>query len=225
MKFPPVSSTKKAAFYDTLTAELAKVPFGTYTKKDLECLLLHALFEAQVLTTRRSRDLANLLELNEPRLKGLLLDIRYKFQSDSLKENLDRVVAEILHASPPKVVHENGAFVFAIEDPVLKVDFEQGMKDVGYYSDSSFNKEIVKVRDYALVAFLFRRNNDDHTFADLQRMVAAATANERDLLAKIQQKKTWLEIGRDVVGLAQDSYGKVEVLVKLARFFSTGAFT
>lgn len=224
MKIPPSNQGAKSKFYDTMLAELSKVPFGTYTKKDLECLMLHAFFEAGIVKTRKTRELANLLELNEQRVKSVLLDIRYKFQPDSMAANIDKVISEVLLAKPSKLVHENGNFVFALEDPVLKLDFEQAMKDLGYYSDTSFNKEIVKVRDFALVAFLFRRNNNDNTFADLQAMIKASRATEGDLLAAIRLEKSWLEIGKDMLNLAKEGYDKVELVMKLARFFTTGSF-
>ncbi len=225
MTVAPVDDAKKIRFFDLVLAELVKVPFGTYTKKDLDCLLLHAFREAGIVDTKQVRSLANALGINEQRAKSLLLDIRYKYLPDTKGDNIRKIVADIFAAQTTKVVHENSSFVFAIEDPVLKVDFEQGMKDVGYYSDTSFNKEIVKVRDYALIAFLFRMNNNDGTFAQLQAMTKAAKADERDLLAKIQLQKSWLEIAKDLLSLAQRAYDKVSLLSKLARFFSTGTFS
>jgi hypothetical protein len=224
MTVAPADDAKKIRFFDVVLAELAKVPFGTYTKKDLDCLLLHAFREAGIIDAGRLRGLANALGITEQRAKNLLLDIRYKYLPDTTGDNLQKIVADIFAARSTKVVHENGCYVFAIEDPVLKVDFEQGMKDVGYYSDTSFNKEIVKVRDYALIAFLFRMNNNDGTFAQLQAMTKAARADERDLMAKIQLQKTWLEIGRDLLSTAQHAYDKVSLLGKLAQFITTGKF-
>jgi len=224
MKVPSAGGQDKQKFYDVVVSELQKVPFGTFTKKDLECLLLHAFLESSIIGTRKSRDLANLLEINETRLKSLLLDIRYKFQPDATAQNVERLIHDLLVAQTKKLVHENSQFLFVIEDPVVKVDFEQAMKEVGYYADSSFNKELVKVRDYALVAFLFRRNNNDGTFAGLQKMRKAAASDEKDLLSKIQLNKSWLEIGKDLLSLTKEGTEKIELLVKIAKFLTTGSF-
>jgi hypothetical protein len=225
VKLPRATAAEKERFYDIVVEQLQKVAFGTFTKKDLECLLLHAFLEASVLKTRRNRDLTNILEINETKLKSTLLEIRYKYLPDAKRQNIEKLIQEVFLAVPSRLVHENGHFVFAVEDPVVKIDFEQAMKEVGYYSDSSFNKEIVKVRDYALVAFLFRMNNNDHTFSDLQRMREVARTNEQDLLSKITLTKTWLEVGRDILEATKSGYEKVEVLVKLSKFFATGAFS
>jgi hypothetical protein len=55
-------------------------------------------------------------------------------------------------------------------------------------------------------------------------MTRAAGAEERDLLAKIQLQKSWLEIGKDLLSAAQQAYEKVSLLGKLARFFTSGTF-
>jgi hypothetical protein len=50
--------------------------------------------------------------------------------------------------------------VFSVEDPVKKGDFFQAMKDNGFYADTSFSDEIIKVNDSALLSFLLAYDKD-----------------------------------------------------------------
>jgi hypothetical protein len=157
-----VSNNQKTAFFDGLFAELVKVPFGAIGKRDMECLLLSLMKKHDIGTWTANRDAANALGINETRLKGYLIDMRYKFGDDEKDANVRAIIEDIFIAGHTKVLYEQEKrqFVFAVEDPVRQQDFFQAMKDKGFYSDTSFNREIVKVKDAALLAFLLDYDND-----------------------------------------------------------------
>lgn len=228
MKIPKADAAGRAKFYTTLSEGLERVPFGTYTKKDLECLLLHAFIKAGIIGTERSRDMANILGINETKLKSYLVDIRYKYLADTSTESIKAIVNALFIGNLAKISHEriqgNGYFLFAIENPVHKIDFEQAMKDLGYFSDSSFNKEVVKVRDYALIDFLFKHHCRDDAGAALRAQLQQARADEQEWLKVIADEASWFDIGKRVLDVAGEAYDKLGLLRKIALLVSTGSF-
>jgi hypothetical protein len=61
------------------------------------------------------------------------------------------------------VLHDekDGALSFVLEDPVLRLDFSQALKELGHYTDGSFNSELVRVKGYALLAFILKYGKAD----------------------------------------------------------------
>ncbi len=212
----------KESFFDLFFAEYAKLSFGSMAKRDLECLLLHCMRESGLLDDSSNRALANALGLNETRLKGYLVDARYKFRADDMAENVRKLIDGIFAREGTKVVHEDGRYLFAIEDPVVKLDFEEAMKDVGYFADGSFNRELVRVKDYALLAFLFRWNRSDDTYDAFKALQKKASASEKELLDILAREKSWLERGKDLLEALGGAYDKVVLLRKLAALALTG---
>jgi len=214
----------KERFFDLFFAEYGKLPFGSMAKRDLECLLLHCMRESGLVDDSSNRSLANALGINETRLKGYLVDTRYKYRADDMTENVRKLIDGIFAREGTKVVHEDGKYLFAIEDPVVKLDFEEAMKDVGYFADGSFNREVVRVKDYALIAFLFRWNRSDDTYDSFKALQKKASASERELLEILSREKTWLDRGKDLLEALGGAYDKVVLLRKLAALALTGTF-
>ena len=52
-----------------------------------------------------------------------------------------------------KVSIDGDYLVFLEEDPVIKADFVQSLKDEGFYTDSSFNNELIKVKLSSFLCF------------------------------------------------------------------------
>jgi hypothetical protein len=219
-----VAGPAKERFFDLFFAEYGKLPFGSMAKRDLECLVLHCMREAGLVDDASNRALANALGINESRLKGYLVDVRYKYRADDMAANVRKLIDGIFAREGTKVSHEDGKYAFAIEDPVVKLDFEQAMKEVGYFADGSFNREVVRVRDYALIAFLFRWNRTDDTYDSFKALQKKAAASERELLEILARPKTWLDRAKDLVAAAGGAYDKVALLRKLAILALTGTF-
>jgi hypothetical protein len=153
-------SAQKTAFFDDFFGELAKVPFGAMAKRDLDWFLLNLMLKHDVVKYESNRKLANALCVNETRLKGYLVDMRYKYGQDQQEANVRAIITDIFINGSTKVSYDDGYFVFSVEDPVKKLDFFQAMKDNGVHADTSFSDEIVKVTDYALLSFLLACDKD-----------------------------------------------------------------
>ena len=59
------------------------------------------------------------------------------------------------------ISYEDNWFIFAEENPVLREDFVQAMKNKGYYTDTSHNKEIIKVKAVAILDFLTEKKDEN----------------------------------------------------------------
>jgi hypothetical protein len=156
-----LENAHKAEFFDDFFGELGKFPFGSMVKRDMECLLLNLMLKYGVVAYDSNRKLANALCVNETRLKGYLVDMRYKYGRDQQEANIRAIINDIFIKGSTKVSYEKNRFLFSVEDPVKKLDFFQAMKDNGFYADTSFSDEIVKVNDSALLSFLLAYDKDE----------------------------------------------------------------
>ena len=216
-----ISAADKAAFFDGFFEEFQKLPFGSMSKRDMECLLIKLMYDQALIDTASNRRAANALGLNETRLKGYLVDTRYKFRPEaSLEQSIDRIIA-MLRSGETLAVNQGAGedFCFVLEDPVLRLDLDQALKDIGLYADGSFNRELVKVRKAALLALLLNRRGadkglytaiaaagDEHDkrLAEYLRTPAPPREKGEKVLAYIKEYGLdFLQILQAIAGLAQ----------------------
>ncbi|MDR2796294.1 MAG: hypothetical protein LBB47_06265 [Spirochaetaceae bacterium] len=200
-----ISGETKAAFFDGFFAEFAKVPFGSMSKRDTECLLIKLLYDHALIDSRNNRAAADALGINETRLKGYLVDARYKYRpGGGLDQNIDKIIDRLRDGETLVHPGENGFVSFVLEDPVLRLDLAQSLKDMGHYADSGFNSELVKVKDYALLALLLRRRGTDHT---LYKAIADRAGENRKALSDcLKENTSWLEKGKTVLKYVKDNH-------------------
>jgi hypothetical protein len=192
-----ISKEIKAAFFDGFFTEFCKVPFGSMTKRDMECLLLKLLYDHALINSASNRQAANALGINETRLKGYLVDTRYKYRPDVLAENIEKIIG-CLHDGKKLAVNleKDGFLSFVLEDPVLRLDLAQALKDIGHYADTSFNSELVKVKNYALLALLLKHRGEDKAL--YKAIAEQAGENKNALSAYLRKQTTWLERGKGI---------------------------
>ena len=192
-----INAADKAAFFDGFFEEFQKLPFGSMSKRDMECLLIKLMYDQALIDTASNRRAANALGINETRLKGYLVDTRYKFRPDSLKPNVQKILAALGGGKGERLnlnAEADGSFTFVLENPVLRLDLAQALKDAGYYADGSFNRELVRVKNYALLALLLSWQGADE---GLYKAIAErAGEHEKDLRAYIKKNTTPLEYAK-----------------------------
>jgi hypothetical protein len=179
-----ISAADKAAFFDGFFAEFCKVPFGSMGKRDMECLLIKMLYDRSLIETAANRQAANALGINETRLKGYLADARYKYRADSLEANITRILAMLAGENGERLAlndEKDGTFTFVLEDPVLRLDLSQALKALGHYTDGSFNSELVRIKNYALLALLLKYGKADERL--YKAIAERAGEHEKDLRA------------------------------------------
>ncbi len=217
-----LKDSAKTEFFDMFFGEYCKVPFGTFGKRDIECLLVHTFLKTGLLDMKTNREMANNLGINEKKLKGYIVDARFKFGQDQLEKNIGTVIGFIFDNAEVKINHDGNQYVFVLEDPVLRMDLGQAMKNIGYYTDTSFNEEIVKVRDYALIAFLFHYRAEGDTWDRIQELSKKIRTDEKELLKTITSKKSWLDIGKELIGKTEEAFSALDLLKRVVKLLATG---
>ncbi|UTD12419.1 hypothetical protein HO345_05230 [Treponema denticola] len=143
-------------FSRDLFEELQKHPFGSMPKRDLDCLLFFLFEKHGLLKGKTNREKAQNLQINETRLKSYILDANAKYGTDKKTENLAKLLKKM--GDDTKVAIDGDYLVFLEEDPVVKADFVQSLKDEGFYTDSSFNNELIKVKLSSFLCFAKNKN-------------------------------------------------------------------
>jgi len=212
----------KTEFFDSFFGEYCKVPFGTFGKRDIECLLVHTFLKTGILDMKTNREMANNLGINEKKLKGYIVDARFKFGQDQLEKNIKTIIGYIFDNVGTKINHDGNQYIFALEDPVLRMDLGQAMKNIGYYTDTSFNDEIVKVKDYALIAFLFHYKAEGDAWEKIRELEKRAKADEMELLKTIASKKSWIEKGKELIDKTGEAFSALDVLKRVVKLLATG---
>jgi hypothetical protein len=118
-------------------------------KRDMDCLLFHLLRKHALIGDGANRTIAAALGINETKVKSYLTDSHYKYEDDAIEHNVMQIVTGLC-CGTIKPVFEDSSYSFIIENPVVKGDFETRLKQMGLFADTSFNKEVVKIKDSVL---------------------------------------------------------------------------
>lgn len=138
-------------FFMDFFSEFKKFPFGSMPKRDLDCLIFHLLEKYNLAEGKTNREKAYNLNISETKLKSYIVDSNAKYGKRCQEESVSAIILKIEGGT--KVLLEGDCIVFFEENPVVKADFIQALKDEGFYTDTSFNKEIIKVRAASFLAF------------------------------------------------------------------------
>lgn len=189
-KLSDIPVAKKTAFFDDFFMEFSRMPFGSMAKRDLECYLLTLLDKHELIPTESNRAAANSLGINESRLKNYRLDGRYKYQKDNKDANV-RQVLDMIIGETIRPESKGDTVQFALENPVWRADLFQALKDLGYYADTGFNAELVKIRDYAFLALLVRYcGKEQETFL---KIIETAQADAKVVEQLLKTGKTLIK--------------------------------
>ena len=209
---------KKAAFFDDFMEKCKKYPLGSMPKRDLDCLIFFLLKKHGLIPGTTNRDKAYSLGISETKFKSYLVDADAKFGERDPEESIRRIFGK-LNGGESGASVEGDTLVFVEEDPVVKADFSQAMKEAGFYTDTSFNSEIIKVKAASFLSFARAKGYlaDDKILAILN--------TDKDDADKIQNfkdaNKSMKDIMQDVFGIlkGQEKFG-IQTLAKLFTYVS-----
>lgn len=202
-------------FSRDLFEELQKHPFGSMPKRDLDCLLFFLFEKHGLLKGNTNREKAQNLQINETRLKSYILDANAKYGTDKKTENLAKLLKKM--GDDTKVAIDGDYLVFLEEDPVVKADFVQSLKDEGFYTDSSFNNELIKVK---LSSFLcFAKNKNLLNNKKLLDIVKSDEKSTKLIKKFIDENKSVKEIIGDVMGILKEKKAlNIRVFISLFEY-------
>jgi len=86
------------------------------------------------------------LKISETKVKSFKIEASLKYQQMVHQDALVEIARLFFEYKELKTALEGDTIVFALEDPVLKREFEHAVKELGYFVDYSFQREIIKVK-------------------------------------------------------------------------------
>ncbi len=117
--------------------------FGSLTKSELDLLVFSLLHEVGYFRPSDSQyDIARRLRLTPTRVRSLTMQMQLRDTSQTETSLVARLVDCL---STARFVKDGAMISFGVEDPLLSADIAARLKSLGAITDSSFNREIVKI--------------------------------------------------------------------------------
>lgn len=146
------SSTQKEAFFNTFWKTWSINGFGTMTKKDTELLIFACLQKTFGSSCPETNyEWAQTLRLTPAKIKTMRLEAHLKFshlfaEEDDFSQHFTSIQNVDIKGivTGQEIVDVTVSFV--IEDPVVQMELEQRLKQIGTYLDFHRNREVVKIR-------------------------------------------------------------------------------
>lgn len=159
--------------------------FGTRSKKDIDLFLFSQLKGIVAIKTLSIYELSNFLKITDSKVKNLILEssLRYSQHDENYRfVVINKIVNSIISLFTKRPDFDGKNLKFLLDDPIERREFENILKEQGYFSDTSFNKEIVTVRLVALVNVISKYQVDFE--AKILEKIKVDTKNEAILLDK-----------------------------------------
>ena len=125
--------------------------FGAMPKREIEILVFHLLTETKAHGQLTSYELSNKLRISENRVRTLRLEASLRYRQSSHREAIQRLGVMFLKDAAIRPVIEGNYLLMEVEDPVLQRELEEAARKAGYYADSSFRRQIVRIKPHVFV--------------------------------------------------------------------------
>jgi hypothetical protein len=150
--------TDSEAFVTQFIKEYLTDGFGSMPKREIDILVMNLLMEHANLSDKSNHDLSILLQTTEARIKNIRYEARLKYPPD--EDYVKREFLVLLARSQFELDKRAGAeldqgkIVFVMEDDYLRHAIQGHLKEKGMFTDTSFNREIVKISPDSLMAVI-----------------------------------------------------------------------
>ncbi|HOR18515.1 MAG TPA: hypothetical protein PLE10_01625 [Brevefilum sp.] len=152
-----LSDAEKIRFTEELLSRFLSPGFGALPKREIEILIFHLLcHKTDAFTGLSNYDISNELKISETKVKSFKIEASLKYQQMDHQEALIEIARLFFEYNELKPALEDDTVIFALEDPVLKREFEHAVKELGYFVDHSFHREIIKVKASVFLEIFIR---------------------------------------------------------------------
>jgi len=153
--------------------------FGNLPKKEIDILVFGLLSRLKILEEKNSYEIAAELQIDETRLRRLLLDASLRTEKNTLRASIRKIQDGIFN-DPPKIQPEfkDDTITILIDDPVVKRDFVQALRVTGYSYDQNLNPERLAIPVYVFVAVLCKY--DDELYKHLKEKTRAQLSKQNE---------------------------------------------
>lgn len=144
-------------FSEDFLNELKKYPFGTISKSTMDCFIFHLLNKYNLIPGTTNRQKAENLCITETVLKNYALKSNMNYTPKSIENSMKKLTESLSSGNSAKnstpLTLDGEYIMLVIEDPVIRADLISCLKNKGIFSDTSFNKEVIKIKTSAFVIF------------------------------------------------------------------------
>lgn len=144
-------------FSEDFLNELKKYPFGTISKSTMDCFIFHLLNKYNLIPGTTNRQKAENLCITETVLKNYALKSNMNYTPKSIENSMKKLTESLSSGNSAKnstpLTFDGEYIMLVIEDPVIRADLISCLKNKGIFSDTSFNKEVIKIKTSAFVCF------------------------------------------------------------------------
>lgn len=183
---------EKIIFTEIFLDKFLQNGFGTLPKREIEILIFHLLNKKSSFFHDKSNyAMANILKISETKIKSLKAEANLKYQRLEHKTALREIAEDLFKNNSIHYELYDDVIQFYLEDPALMREFEFAVKQLGYSTDTSFNREIVKVKNVVFLD-IFIKNFDD-TESKFLEIAKEKIKHEKDLKRIIDKSIPRLE--------------------------------
>ena len=184
-----LSDDEKIQFSEEFLNLFLALGFGSMPKREIEILIFHLLYhKTKIFVNQSNYDIANELKISESKIKSFKAEASLKYQQMEHQEALQEIAKLFFEFNNTKTAFDGDIIQFALEDPVLKREFEHAVKELGYFVDYSFNREIVKVKARIFLEIFIQNFGQAET--KYQEILKAYYRDEREYQKLITKAQT-----------------------------------
>ncbi len=191
--------------------------FGARPKKEIDIKLFNFMYQ-NFFKDYNNYSIAKILRITEQKVKSLISESEAKFQSISHREALEFVFNKIVNHQNNIELDKNGNIFLNIENPKIKSEFSYAAKKVGYFTDFTFNDEILKFKPHVFISILLNMNKE---LKELTLDKIKENIKEQSLKESIMDKT--LPLNKKIektIGQHKEKFGLLLEVIKLAEPFN-----
>jgi hypothetical protein len=149
-----IEKIDKVKFAENILEELSKLPFGSLPKSELELILLHSIIESNGGYDNINRlEFQSALKLTQTKFKNKLLEAQLRFDKTNIKIE-EYLKKNIIEKDIDELIIEDKYLILYISNPLLLDNLKTYLDSKQIINDTSFNKNIVKIENKALLKIL-----------------------------------------------------------------------
>ena len=140
-------------------AKYLEFGFGIMPKQELDLLIFSFIIKHNEFKGNNNYQLCKKLKITPTKLKNLLMQYGLKYEQQNMKTALDEILHSMVDNGKIKLDYNglNNEITFFIENPILRLEFEQAVKVQGHTINTSFNSEIVVIKAGVFLELLFNQ--------------------------------------------------------------------
>lgn len=144
----------KVKFAENIFEELAKLPFGSLPKSELELAILHSIIESKGgYENLNNIEFQNAFKLSQTKFKNKVLEAQLRFDKTSIRVE-DYLKKNIFEKDIDELIIEDKYLILYVSNPLLLDNLKTYFDSKQIINDTSFNKNIVKIENKGLLKIL-----------------------------------------------------------------------